>query len=67
MQCCLLISILPYRLTPVSDRRVIEAARLGYRKIYVSGFSSVELVPDGIEVVKVADVPALCRSLFKGN
>jgi DNA repair protein RadA/Sms len=46
---------------------VIEAARLGYRKIYVSGFSSVELVPDGIEVVKVADVPALCRSLFKGN
>ena len=50
-----------------TDRRVIEAARLGYRKIYVSGFSSVELVPDGIEVVKVADVPALCRSLFKGN
>lgn len=50
-----------------TDRRVVEAARLGYKKIYVSGFSSVELVPDGIEVVKVADIPALCRSLFKGN
>ena len=50
-----------------TDRRIIEAARLGYKKIYVSGFSNVELVPDGIEVVKVADVPALCRSLFKGN
>ena len=50
-----------------TDRRVIEAARLGYRKIYVSGFSSIELIPDGIEVIKVSDIPALCRSLFKGN
>ena len=50
-----------------TDRRIIEAARLGYKKIYVSGFSNIELVPDGIEVVKVADIPALCRSLFKGN
>ena len=50
-----------------TDRRVIEAARLGYRKIYVSGFSSIEMIPDGIEVVKVSDIPALCRSLFKGN
>ena len=50
-----------------TDRRVIEAARLGYKKIYVSGFSSIEMIPDGIEVVKVSDIPALCRSLFKGN
>ena len=50
-----------------TDRRIIEAARLGYKKIYVSAFSNIELVPDGIEVVKVADIPALCRSLFKGN
>ena len=50
-----------------TDRRVIEAARLGYWKIYVSGFSSIEMIPDGIEVVKVSDIPALCRSLFKGN
>ena len=50
-----------------TDRRIIEAARLGFRKIYVSNFSSLENVPDNIEVVKVADIPALSRSLFKGN
>ena len=50
-----------------TDRRIIEAARLGFRKIYVSAFSGLENVPDGIEVIKVADIPALCRSLFKGN
>ena len=53
-----------------TERRVIEAARLGFKKIYVSSFSSLEGLAgqaDGIEVVKVADVPALCRSLFKGN
>ena len=47
-----------------TDRRIIEAARLGLRKIYVSNFSSLENVPDNIEVVKVSDIPALCRSLF---
>jgi hypothetical protein len=47
---------------------VIEAARLGFKKIYVSAYSSLEGVDlQSIEVVKVADVPALCRSLFKGN
>ena len=51
-----------------TDRRIIEASRLGFRKIYVSAFSSLEGVEgQKIEVVKVADVPALCRSLFKGN
>jgi len=51
-----------------TDRRIIEAARLGFRKIYVSSFSSFEGVDAGsIEVVKVADIPALCRTLFKGN
>ena len=50
-----------------TDRRIIEAARLGFRKIYVSNFSGLENVPDNIEVVKVSDIPALCRSLFKGN
>ena len=47
-----------------TERRIIEAARLGFRKIYVSNFSGLENIPDGIEVVKVADIPALCRSLF---
>lgn len=53
-----------------TDRRVIEAARLGFRRIYVSSFSSLEGIETDagprIEVIKVADVPALCRSLFKG-
>mgnify|MGYP003307295941 CR=1 FL=1 len=47
-----------------TERRIIEAARLGFRKIYVSSFSGLENIPDNIEVVKVADIPALCRSLF---
>ena len=53
-----------------TDRRIIEAARLGFKRIYVSGFSSLEGIEGqgakGIEVVKVSDVPALCRSVFKG-
>ena len=53
-----------------TDRRVMEAARLGFKRIYVSSFSSMDGLSgqelNGIEVVKVADVPALCRSLFKG-
>ena len=51
-----------------TDRRIVEAARLGFKKIYVSSFSSLEGADcRNIEVVKVADVSALCRSLFKGN
>jgi DNA repair protein RadA/Sms len=54
-----------------TDRRIIEAARLGFRKIFVSSFSSLEGVNEqgtgGIEVIKEADVPSLCRTLFKGN
>lgn len=51
-----------------TDRRIMEAARLGFKKIFVSSFSSFEGVPKdvSIEVVKVGDVPALCRALFKG-
>ena len=52
---------------PVSqtDRRVTEAHRLGFKRIYVSAFGPAENMPSGIEVVRVADIPALCRSLFK--
>ena len=52
-----------------TERRIIEAARLGFRRIYISSFSSLEGLAEqslkGIEVLKVADVPALCRSLFR--
>ena len=49
-----------------TERRVTEAARLGFRKIYISSFSSVDNPPAGIEIVRVSDVPALVRILFKG-
>ena len=49
-----------------TDRRIAEAARLGFRKIFVSSFSSFDAKSsEGIQVVKVADVPALVKSLFK--
>lgn len=53
---------------PVSqmDRRVMEAERLGFRKIYVSKYSSLDDKSSGsIEVVKVADIPALVKSIFR--
>ena len=52
---------------PVSqtERRVAEAARLGFRTIYLSSFGVLNNLPGGIEVVRVPDVPALCRTLFK--
>lgn len=46
-----------------TDRRITEAARLGFRKIYVSSYTSLDLKPEGITVVKVADVPELVRKL----
>ena len=49
-----------------TERRVTEAARLGFRKIYISSYSSVDNPPSGIEIVRVSDVPALVRTLFKG-
>ena len=47
------------------DRRITEASRLGFRKIYISKYASVPKV-EGIEAVKVADIPALVKSLFRG-
>ena len=49
-----------------ADRRITEASRLGYKRIYISSYTSLDMRHDGIEVVKVADIPSLCRSLFKG-
>ena len=52
---------------PVSqtDRRISEAARLGFRRIFISSYSKTEAPADDIETVRVSDVPALVRSLFK--
>ena len=49
------------------ERRVIEAARLGFKKILISSYSKLPRgVGEGISVVKVADIPALVRAVFKG-
>ena len=50
-----------------ADRRVAEAARLGFKRIFISSFTSLEGKTKGIEVVKVADVPALVRKLFQAG
>ena len=52
---------------PVSQaaRRAVEAARVGFKRIYVSSYTHFDVKPEGIEVVKVADIPALVRALFK--
>lgn len=47
-----------------ADRRISEAARLGFRRIFISSFTKLDLKPSGIEVVKVADVPSLVRAVF---
>lgn len=49
-----------------TDRRIGEAARLGFKRIYVSSFTPLgEQLPKEIKIVKVADVPALVKALFK--
>ena len=52
---------------PVSqaERRAVEAARLGFKRIFVSSYTHFDRKPEGIEIVKVADIPALVRALFK--
>lgn len=46
------------------DRRIKEASRLGFKQIYISSFSSLDMKPEGIEVVTVGDIPSLVRRLF---
>lgn len=48
-----------------TDRRVGEAARLGFKKIFISKYASVDQKHSGIEVVRVADVPDLVKKLFR--
>ncbi len=59
-----------------TDRRILEAARLGFKRIYISSYSSVSVkgssvIPgseresaSGIQIIKIKDIPALCKSLF---
>jgi len=53
------------RPVPQATRRALEAARLGFKKIFVSSYTHLEKGVTGIEVVRLADIPALVRALFK--
>lgn len=49
-----------------TDRRIAEASRLGFKRIFVSSYTPLpDNLPKEIKVVKVADVPALVKALFK--
>ncbi len=49
-----------------TDRRIAEAFRLGFKRIFVSSYTPLpDNLPKEIKVVKVADVPALVKALFK--
>lgn len=53
---------------PVSqtERRIAEASRLGFGSVYVSSFGALSVNSGkGIEIIRVPDVPALCRTLFR--
>ena len=52
------------------EARISEAARLGYRSIYISSYNLSgdmrrNIPSTGIEVVEIQDIGALCRRLFK--
>lgn len=55
------------RPVPQIERRIGEAARLGFKRIFVSSFAQAETeaLPKGIKIMQVADVPALVKLLFK--
>ena len=65
--CCAGEVGLSGEIRPVSqaERRATEAARVGFKRIFVSSYTHFDKKPQGIDVVKVADIPALVRSLFK--
>ena len=49
-----------------TDRRIGEAARLGFKKIFVSSYSALDGVKEkDIKIVRVADVPELVKELFR--
>ena len=47
------------------ERRITEAERLGFKKIYLSKYASLEGLYSSIETVQVGDVADLVRKLFR--
>jgi DNA repair protein RadA/Sms len=53
------------RPAPRTEQRVAEAARLGFKRIVISGFGRKGMkVPDGIEVVTISSIEQLPKALF---
>ena len=52
------------RPAPRTEQRVSEAARLGFKRIIVSGYLKEMKAPRGIELVKINNVAQLPRALF---
>jgi len=54
---------------PVSqiDRRISEAEKLGFKKIFISAYNSPEKrgLKSGIKVIALKDIPELVRALFQ--
>ena len=50
-----------------TDRRVMEASRLGFKKIFISSWSTLEprSLQSGVEIVKVGDIPTFVKALFR--
>ncbi|MBQ7268239.1 MAG: DNA repair protein RadA [Bacteroidales bacterium] len=66
--CCFAAEVgLSGEIRPVSqtERRITEAARLGFKRIFISDFSARTPQPEGLRVIRVADVPALVKALFR--
>lgn len=54
------------RPVPQSDRLISEAARLGFKRVFVSKYAAIDSVKDmDIEIVSVSDVPDLVKKLFR--
>lgn len=47
------------------ERRISEAARLGFKKIYISSYATCDRIIEGIEIIKIGDIPSLVKSLFR--
>ena len=52
------------RPAPRTEQRVSEAARLGFRRIVISGYASVAKSVKGIEVVRITGIEQLPKALF---
>ena len=54
------------------EARIAEAARLGYKEIYISAYNLSDDIRRkmhrcGIDIIEIEDIAGLCRRLFKNN